>query len=137
MAIAAIGAASVLTFASDLGAKSAGLLSVRETFDDSKGTPVEGYVSYLVVRRAGSGDVVIKESKAGLVRSTSVLTRGAYRLRTYIRTCSGNCNFLDPPTNSCSAQFRIKGSPGGATEIVKAKIRRDGNGCRVVIDGSS
>ncbi len=131
-AIAAVGTTCPATAAIGLRTQAAGTLVVHEKFDPSAGLFFEGYVSYLVVRRAGSGKVALRQSKAGLLHSTSVLPRGAYRLRTYIRTCDGNCGLLDPPTNRCSAAFRL-----AAGRVVRAKVRRDATGCRVSVDAPS
>ena len=105
-----------------------GTLKVREKFDDRAGFYIEGYVSYLVVRRAASGAVVVKQNKPYLLRSSSILPRGVYRLRSYIRPCDGNCGLLGSPTNSCSVAFKVR-----AGDVVKARIHRDANGCRVSI----
>jgi hypothetical protein len=107
-------------------AQQAGSLVVHEKFDSSAGIPVEGYVSYLVVRRARSGEVALRESSPALLNTDSVLARGRYRLRSFIRTCSGNCGFLDSPSNFCATTFRL-----GAGEVVKAKVLRDASHCRV------
>lgn len=114
--------------ADGLGAQVAGQLVLREQFDPGEGIPIEGYVTYLVVRKAGSGAIALKQSEPAPLRMTSVLTRGRYRLRTYIRTCDGNCDLLDLPSNSCSASFRLR-----AGKKVKATIQRDATGCRVVV----
>jgi hypothetical protein len=115
-----------------LQAQEAGQLIVREKFDPGKGIPIEGYVSNLVVRRAGSGAIALRESQAAPLRVTSVLSRGRYRLRTYIRTCDGNCSLLDSPSNSCSGALRI-----ASERVVKVTIRRDATGCRVAVVGAS
>jgi hypothetical protein len=109
-------------------AQSAGELIVREKFDIGQGVPTEGYVSYLVVRRSDSGQVVLRQSQDGPLRTDSVLPRGHYRLRSFIRTCDGNCGLLDSVTNRCAATFRI-----GAGDLVMAKIARDALGCRIGI----
>jgi hypothetical protein len=131
MAFATIVVISALTPASGAEGPRSGLLSVRESFDQSEDIPIEGYVSYLVIRKAGSGKVVIKESKPGFFRSTSVLPLGNFRLRSFVRDCEGNCGYLSPPSSSCSAAFTMR-----AGESLKAKIRRDASQCRVVIDAS-
>jgi hypothetical protein len=105
-----------------------GHLRVRESFDASQGIPTEGYVSYLVVRRARGGEVVLRESQGGPLRSDSVLSRGRYRLHSFIRICDGNCGLLDLPTGRCATDFRL-----AAGADVKAKILRDAAGCRVSV----
>jgi hypothetical protein len=129
-ALIAVGLAASPTLAG--GVQQSGQISVRESFDETKGIPIEGYVSYLVIRRAGSGKVVIKDSKPGFFRSTSVLPLGNFRLRSFIRECEGNCGYLSPPSSSCSATFTMH-----AGESLKAKIRRDAGQCRVVIDAAN
>jgi hypothetical protein len=105
----------------------AGGLVVRERFDPTNGVPTEGWVSYLVVRHAVSGRVALRDSQAAPLHVDSVLSRGDYKLRSFIRTCSGNCGSLDPPSNACSAGFRLR-----AGDRIRATIHRDADQpCRV------
>jgi hypothetical protein len=115
--------------APDRTGTTAGSLVVKERFDPSNGVPIEGWVSYLVVRRAVSGRVVLRDSQAAPIHVDSILNRGAYRLRTFIRTCSGNCGSLDPPSNACSAELRMR-----AGDRIRATIHRDASQpCRVTL----
>jgi hypothetical protein len=105
----------------------AGGLVVKERFDPTNGVPTEGWVSYLVVRHAVSGRVALRDSQTAPLHVESVLSRGAYKLRSFIRTCSGNCGSLDPSSNPCSAAFRLR-----AGDRIRATIHRDARQhCRV------
>ena len=51
----------------------------------------------------------------------AALDPGTYRLESYQRPCMGNCDFLDPATDRCSADFDIK--PGAqATVLITVHI---------------
>lgn len=87
-------------------------LRVSHTFDFSGGQPIEGFVSYLVVRRKrlGRGFVVSRIEMRGDLPERAVTLRlvpgRRYRLSSYQRPCSGNCDQLDPILAGCAREFR-------------------------------
>jgi hypothetical protein len=98
-------------------------LVVREHFDPEGGIPIEGYVSYVTVKRAGSDHVALRAQPP----FRGVLPAGRYRVSTYARTCSGNCGNLDPPSNKCGTSLRLV---GGTTVRVRV-IRRFDRPCEI------
>jgi hypothetical protein len=100
-----------------------GTLNVREHFDPEGGIPTEGYVSYVTVRRAGSGRVVLRAQPPFM----GTLHQGRYRVSSYMRTRSGNCGILDPASNGCSTSLRLEG--GAATTITV--LRRADRPCEL------
>ena len=117
---AAVGSDSVAR-----GGKGEGTLNVRERFDAEGGIPTEGYIPFAVVRKAGSGRVVLR-AKPSFHRS---LPAGRYRLSSYMRFCDGNCGFLDPPANKCVATIQVE--RGMTTKIVVQ--RRADEPCELVM----
>ena len=105
-----------------------GTLSVREHFDPEGGIPIEGYVSYVTVKRAGSDRVLLRAQPP--FRGT--LHAGSYRVSTFARTCSGNCGNLDPPSNRCATSLRLV---GGTTVRVRV-IRRFDRPCELRVRGA-
>jgi hypothetical protein len=91
-----------------------GTLQVREDFDSEGGVPIEGYVSFVVVKKAGSGKVVLRAEPP----FSGPIHRGLYRVSSFMRTCSANCGYLDPPSNRCATRFNFAGG------ITKLTIRR-------------
>jgi hypothetical protein len=90
--------------------------------------PVEGYVSYLRVEPA-HGAAVITGRLPGSQRVTLRLPPGRYRLRSWQRTCDGNCSYLDQPTIECARAFTLhRGEPLAATIQVDWT-----SGCTVVL----
>jgi hypothetical protein len=77
----------------------------------SKAQPVEGALSYLRVDHAG-GATVIDGRLPGSQQVTLWLPAGQYRLRSWQRTCDGNCSHLDQPTIECARAFSLhRGEP--------------------------
>ena len=107
------------------GGKGQGTLNVRERFDPEGGLPTEGYIPFAVLRKAGSGRVVLREKPSFHRR----LPAGRYRLSSYMRTCDGNCGFLDPPINKCVATVEID---RGMTTTVSV-LRRADRACELVV----
>ena len=105
-----------------------GTLEFRQTF--AKGAPVydEGTVSFVRVRDASGALAVRRRVRhRPRFRITRQLPSGRYRVISYQRPCSGNCELLDPPTDRCARPIRILS--GGLTE---AAVRvRPGRRCRM------
>jgi hypothetical protein len=86
-----------------------GWLSVRQLVDARGGTYTEGSVSHLRLEDP-RGRVVFERRyehrpRVSLGRRLPI---GRYRLTSYQRPCQGNCDLLDPPTDACSARFRLR-----------------------------
>ena len=113
MAFAAGGAALA---ADDAAAGGTGKLIVSERQLESNVIYTEGYVSFLRVREAGSGDAAVKRRFNRKVRLRAELPAGRYRVIRFIRPCDGNCGFLDPRTERCSAPVEV--TAGGRTKVV-------------------
>jgi hypothetical protein len=107
------------------GGKGQGTLNVRERFDPEGGLPIEGYIPFAVVRKAGSGRVVLR-AKPSFHRN---LPAGRYRLSSYMRTCDGNCGFLDPPTNKCATTFELERRKTTTIRV----LRRADRSCELVV----
>ena len=79
--------------------------------------PVEGYVWFVVLD--GKAHPVPNRT-ATTLRTTS----GRHLLTVYIRTCDGNCGYLDPPSHRCSLRVRV---PARATVVLRNA------GCRITV----
>jgi D-alanyl-D-alanine dipeptidase len=123
------GIAVVVAFlALPAGAQAApGTLDLRESIDRSRGTYVEGSISYVRVRTSGGRQVVGRRVHKPRFRMQRRLAPGRYRVISYQRPCEGNCGVLDPPTDRCARPIRILS--GGLTEV--AVRVRPGRGCRM------
>lgn len=98
-------------------------LWVKQRFDPSKGTPVEGYTGYVDVTRLKNGQKVTQQ---GLPLELP-LAAGEYRVTSYWRTGSG-AGTIDPATNFCSAKVQLR--RGGRTNLV---VNRDARGCAIKV----
>jgi hypothetical protein len=91
---------------------------------------VEGSISYV---RVTSGSQTVLDTELHGVGQRQVLDvaldPGTYQLTSYQRPCGGNCGTLDPPTDSCSTEFRIRGIGAQATVLIAL---RPGEGCTAV-----
>lgn len=94
----------------------AGHLSMTYRFDSSHGVPTEGSISYLVLKRTPGGQVLSAELTGTDSLSTPV-PAGRYHVSAFQRTCSGNCETLDPPSYTCGRDVRVH-----AGERVRARI---------------
>ena len=92
-----------------------GTLDLRQSFDHSRGSYVEGSFSYVRVRGVRGKLVVAKRSSRPRFRMQRRLAPGGYMVINYQRPCDGNCGTLDPPTDRCARRVRILS--GGLTEV--------------------
>lgn len=101
------------------GGSDTGRLSAAYTVDASRGMPVEGSVSYIVLRRRPGGTVARTELRGNLdTRSISTpVTSGRYRISAYQRLCEGNCEQLAAPSHGCGRDVRVR-----AGQSVRARI---------------
>src|SRR3954454_4336140 len=103
--------------AGDASRSGRGRLSVDYRFDTRGGMPVEGAVSYIVVRRTAPGFktpriMVLRAELWGTEAISMPVTSGLYRLSAYQRVCDGNCGTLAAPSHGCRRDVRIQ--PGDA-----------------------
>lgn len=81
--------------------------------------PIEGYVWF-----AGLDKVRQAKARTLVLRGTT----GRHRLVSYIRTCDGNCGFLDPPSKRCSRVVMLR---NGVTRSLTVRLLD--RGCRIVV----
>ena len=99
-------------------AGSFGVLRITWTFDEEGGVFFEGALAFAEVRKQGSKRVVMSSE----LPARSTLRRGRYQLRSWLRSCSGNCGELDRPSNKCRAPIIV---PGARTLRVVVHTRAD------------
>lgn len=94
--------------------------SAAYSFDARGGMPIEGSVSYVVLRRKPGGTVLRAELRGDLAtRAVSApVGPGRYRISAYQRLCSGTCERLDAPSHGCGRDVRV---PAGGS--IRAAIR--------------
>jgi hypothetical protein len=104
---------------------------------------IEGALQYLVIKRRDTGETVVRREYRERMWLNKQLPAGDYRLVSYTRSCAGICpapnpepctdtscpspGYLDPPTDRCAENFRLRrGRTGRALVRVGVGIR-----CRV------
>ena len=93
---------------------------LRVALDDRMNArPIEGYVWF-----AGLGKAQQAKARTVVLHAAP----GRHRFVSYIRTCDGNCGFLDPPSKRCSRVVTLR---SGVTRTVTVRLL-DG-GCRIVV----
>jgi hypothetical protein len=108
-----------------------GTLDYRQALDTSRGTYVEGAFSYLQVHDSSGRLVVEREYRhRPRFRLRRPLPPGRYRVTSFQRPCSGTCELLDPPADSCTRRIRVL--PRGLT-VVRAAVR-PGRGCELAVE---
>ena len=111
---------------------------VRQIYDMSQGGYFEGSYSYVRVESLAGEKVIEKRLLEGekfgplrfLSTTTVRLAPGSYRLVSFQRPCSGNCGFLDPPTDTCSREMVV--APDRSVEATVTV--RPGEGCSVEVE---
>jgi hypothetical protein len=98
---------------------------VRVVYDNSRGFPIEGALSYLRLQRGGR----LVASRRGSRLSRRV-PAGRYRLRSFQRLCEGTCDTLERPSHACSRSFRIN---GGQTARIRVVVPWSKRHCRMRI----
>lgn len=88
---------------------------------------IEGAIYYLRAERQGRA----LTRKLGAT-TTVRLAPGWYRLRSWARPCDGNCGYLDPPTDRCSAGVRVR---AGRTTRIRITARA-GTPCKIALVAS-
>jgi hypothetical protein len=105
-----------------------GRLVVTEKVVNRFGIYEEGAISYLKVRRRADGKVVLRRRYQGRrIRLAEELPARRYRLISFVRPCSGNCDNLDPATDRCTAKFRLRPD----TKVRARTVTNDGEPCRI------
>jgi hypothetical protein len=110
---------------------------VRQVFDVSEGTYVEGSYSFVRVVRPQGGKLVEERLPDGepAGQSTFVsevvlrLDPGEYRFISFQRPCDGSCDSLDPPTDECERVIRVARREARVTVTV-----RPGEGCTIEVE---
>jgi hypothetical protein len=102
----------------------AGVIKIAEKFDASKGTPVEGYVSYAELSERASRQRVTN----GQTPVRLVVPVGEYVVTGFWATFTTPPGLLDPPSNYCSAPVRLR-----RDDVRKVAVKRNALGCRVVV----
>ena len=99
------------------------------TQEMGKGGPmyIEGYVPFVTVMH--DGDEVFSARMQFDQPLARDLAAGAYELTFVVHPCDGNCGYLDPPAETCSASFVVA---AGQTLRVHA-VERPGRGCSLQI----
>jgi hypothetical protein len=92
--------------------------TLRVTLDDRMTLrPTEGYVWFVGL-----------DGRPQAVRGhvTTVLrgSAGRHLLTSFIRSCDGNCGYLDPPSHRCSRLVRVP---------ARAAVRLRNSGCRITV----
>ncbi len=111
------------------GDQSTGLVIVEQV---QTGGPyyIEGAKSYVSAEPEGGGDGREVELSTGRTATGSLrLDAGRYTFKSWQRPCEGNCGYLDPPTDQCSAPVEV--ASGGETHVT-IKLR-PGKGCEIVL----
>jgi hypothetical protein len=110
--------------ASGTAAAPSATLKVAHKVDTSGPMYIEGAIYYLRTERLGRA-VTRKLGATTTIR----LAPGRYRLRSWARPCDGNCGYLDPPTDRCSAGVRVR---AGRTTRIRITARA-GAPCRIAL----
>jgi hypothetical protein len=113
---------------------SAAKLHVEQLIVAGSGLFSEGSYSYIRIERS-NGDKLVEQrlSNQPTPRATVRLDPGTYRLVSFQRSCSGNCNYLDPPSDFCSHRFTV-GSAASATAVIHLS---PGAGCQITVENQS
>jgi hypothetical protein len=126
LALSACGGTETTDPGATTGPDAAGV-RIRQIYDISKGMYVEGAYSYVRVEDLSGKQLVERRlgdqrqlDEVTLVSTTTLnLDPGTYRLFSYQRPCSGNCGYLDPPTDRCSQRITVEpGTPLAVTVSV-------------------
>jgi hypothetical protein len=80
-------------------------IEVRTEFDDSGGVYIEGFLSYVRVRGPGIDEEI--ELEVPESASFELEGGGTYVMTSWVRSCAGNCGFLDPPSDRCEDMFAV------------------------------
>jgi hypothetical protein len=113
---------------------SAAKLHIEQLHVAGAGFFVEGSYSYIRIERSNGDELLERRlSNERTPQATVRLDPGIYRLVSFQRSCSGNCNYLDPPADACSHRLTMRSaspvsavihlSPGAGCEItVKSRL---------------
>ena len=92
--------------------------TLRVTLDDKMTLrPIEGYVWFVGL---DGRTHAVRGSAATILRGTA----GRHLLTSFIRTCDGNCGYLDPPSHRCSLRLRLP---------ARATVRLRNVGCGITV----
>jgi len=105
---------------------------VVQTIDESAGLYIEGSVPYIAVATP-DGEELLRarlEFEEDSIETTIRLDPGEYVLTSWQRPCSGNCGYLDPPTDYCTEDIVLSPQEPAQIEIVL----RAGEGCTMTLE---
>jgi hypothetical protein len=123
-------AATTSTGSARRAAADDGGLRLGEHLKPSNSLYTEGALEYVTIRKTGSRALVVRRKFAlGKINLARRLPARRYRIASYTRTCSGNCDHLDPPAYACGRTVTIK---RGAT--LRATVESQvGKVCRITV----
>jgi hypothetical protein len=124
-------AAGLLAAPSSAAAPADADLRITTSHDYSGGTPTEGSVSEIEVNRVVRGKLTpVFQATVQIARPITVHLRpGTYRTAVAVRTCSGNCGYLDPPAARCSRTTLLRA--GDRVRVVARFTWGDPTTCRM------
>jgi hypothetical protein len=119
----ALAAIALVAVSASVAATPQATLKVTHRLDMKGPLYIEGAYYYLRTERQG------RSATRRLRQPTTTLrlVPGRYRLRGWARPCDGNCNYLDPPTDHCTAAVRLR---AGRTARIRITARA-GTPCRI------
>jgi hypothetical protein len=110
----------------ECGATDTQRLVVSEKVVQNGATYIEGAYSFLTIRHR-SGAMVFHRRYSGRMHLNRELLVGRYRIASYVRSCAGSCDYLDPPSGRCDATFRLRESEP-AMAVIRTAV---GERCRI------
>ena len=90
------------------GRAARGALHIREQATENGRFYVEGAYQYVSVRHVRTKRLVLRKRSAVGLKANVTLAPGYYRIRSWTRTCSGNCDYLDQPSYACRRDVRVR-----------------------------
>jgi hypothetical protein len=98
-----------------------------EVWETLPGMPryIEGSIGFLRIESVDSGEVLAEgpvtdpsAARGKVSLFSSQVAPGEYRVASHQRPCNGNCSYLDPPVDRCSATVRVEGDAVRATVVL-------------------
>jgi hypothetical protein len=119
----ALAAIALVAVSAGVAATPQATLKVTHRLDMTGPLYIEGAIYYLRTERQG------RTATRRLRQPTTTLrlVPGRYRLRSWARPCDGNCDYLDPATDPCTATVRLR---AGRTTRIRITARA-GAPCRI------
>jgi hypothetical protein len=118
-------AVALVAVSASLAATPNAALRITHRLDLTGPLYIEGAIYYLRTERLGRTTT----RRIRQPTTTLRLVPGRYRLRSWARPCDGNCNYLDPPTDHCTATIRLRTDRTTRIRITA----RAGTPCRIAL----